>query len=47
MGHLAEDCEGKGKRKSGEFDEPYQVSFNLNVLNIVAGVNLFHNVRTG
>ncbi|XP_044474421.1 5'-3' exoribonuclease 3-like isoform X2 [Mangifera indica] len=24
MGHLAEDCEGKAKRKSGEFDEPYQ-----------------------
>lgn len=35
MGHLAADCEGKAKRKSGEFDEkgnaeivakkPYQV----------------------
>lgn len=36
MGHLAADCEGKAKKKSGEFDEkgddagivkkPYQVS---------------------
>lgn len=36
MGHLAADCEGKAKRKAGEFDEkgqsasvvkkPYQVS---------------------
>lgn len=35
MGHRAADCEGKAKRKAGEFDEkgdvvakkPYQVSF--------------------
>lgn len=37
MGHLAANCEGKVKRKAGEFDEkadgeavakkPYQVSF--------------------
>lgn len=35
MGHLAAECEGKAKRKSGEFDEkeaaapkkPYQVSY--------------------
>lgn len=39
MGHRAADCEGKAKRKAGEFDEkgdgdivpkkPYQVSFSL------------------
>lgn len=39
MGHLAADCEGKVKRKAGEFDEkgdaevvpkkPYQVDFIL------------------
>ena len=43
MGHLAADCEGKAKRKSGEFDEkgenvvvkkPYQVSRLLLVLAI-------------
>lgn len=38
MGHLAADCEGKAKRKAGEFDEkgdenvvvkkPYQVGFH-------------------
>ena len=41
MGHLAADCEGKAKRKAGEFDEkgdvkavarkPYQVTFQLNL----------------
>lgn len=40
MGHLAADCEGKAKRKAGEFDEkgdadvvakkPYQVRFDPN-----------------
>lgn len=37
MGHMATECEGKAKRKTGEFDEkgdvvpkkPYQVSFGL------------------
>lgn len=38
MGHFAADCEGKAKRKAGEFDEkgedvvvkkPYQVGFPL------------------
>ena len=39
MGHLAANCEGKAKRKAGEFDEkgdadpvakkPYQVFFNF------------------
>lgn len=39
VGHLAANCEGKAKRKAGEFDEkgdaeivpkkPYQVSMNL------------------
>lgn len=41
MGHLAADCEGKAKRKAGEFDEkgdaevvakkPFQVTFEFSV----------------
>lgn len=44
MGHLAADCEGKAKRKAGEFDEkgnaeivakkPFQVYLRLSLRNI-------------
>lgn len=51
MGHLAADCEGKAKRKAGEFDEkgddavapkkPFQVGSFLWYLKVMS-VNIFH-----
>lgn len=47
IGHLAATCEGKAKRKAGEFDEkgnaevvpkkPYQVAVKLNLCNYLLG----------
>lgn len=47
MGHLAADCEGKPKRKAGEFDEkgdadvvakkPYQVRFTFPFNEVLIG----------